>query len=234
MRPSFSMMPCFVVAAGLWLAVTAVATAGTVRGQIRITNKPPRRETAPVEPAVARTNAAQYRDFVVFLESDTVTNFSPPLAPVIIQVRRDATDNSVFSPHILPVLAGTTVAWRNEDTVYHKLFSLSEVATFEFPLCRQGDEPQRWTFTKPGRVDVFCSIYANMSGTVLVLEYPWFTGTDYRNNYLIAKVPAGNYRLKVWHERLPLQTREITVPEDGEVRADFTYTLLHPGPAPGK
>jgi len=224
-------MLCLAAAASLGLA--AAAAAGTVRGQIQITGNPPRTDSAPAETGITRTNQPPLRDFVVFLESETGTNFPPPRTPVTIQVRRDANNNSVFSPHVLPVLVGTTVEWRNEDTVYHKLFSLSEVAMFEFPLSREGDDPHRWTFAKPGRADVFCSIYANMSGTVLVLENPWFTGTDYRNNYLIPKVPAGNYRLKVWHERLPIQTREITVPEQGEVRVDCILNSPNPA-APAK
>ena len=38
-------------------------------------------------------------------------------------------------------------------------------------------------------------------------------------------VPPGTYRLKAWHERLPSQTREITVPETGEVKADFVLGI---------
>ena len=216
------------LAAGLWAG--AVAEAGTVRGQVRIIGSPAPllREGGTVgAPENPRTNYASLRDFVVFIEGDAGTNFPPPYTPVLIQVRRDASQNPVFSPHVLPVLIGTTVEWRNDDSVYHKFFSLSDSATFEFPLVKHGDVPPRWKFDRPGRVDVFCSIYANMNGIVLVLENPWFTGTDYRNNYLIPNVPAGDYRLKVWHERLPAQTCEITVPAKGEVKIDFTVNLAN-------
>lgn len=223
-----AMMRCLVWGASLGAALAA--NAGTVRGQVRVsgTPPPPARAGGMVTPVEnPKTNYANLRDFVVFIEGDGGTNFPPPFSPILIQVRRDAHQNSVFSPHVLPVLVGTTVEWRNDDSVYHKFFSLSDSATFEFPVCKQGDAPPRWTFTRPGRVDVFCSIYANLNGIVLVLENPWFTGTDYRNNYLIPNLPAGTYRLKVWHERLPAQTREITVPAQGEVKIDFTLDLAN-------
>jgi hypothetical protein len=74
-------------------------------------------------------------------------------------------------------------------------------------------------------VDVFCSIHTTMSCVVLVLENPFFAVSDEKGRYVIREVPAGTYRLKAWHERLPPQVREITVPEKGEVRVDFVLGL---------
>ena len=60
---------------------------------------------------------------------------------------------------------------------------------------------------------------------VLVLENPYFASTDVRNRYRIENVPAGTYKLKAWHERLPPQVKEITVPATGEVKVDFTLGI---------
>jgi hypothetical protein len=54
-----------------------------------------------------------------------------------------------------------------------------------------------------------------------VLENPYFCLADDHNHYAISNVPPGTYKLKAWHERIPPQTREITVPEKGEVKVDF-------------
>src|SRR5258708_40355179 len=81
------------------------------------------------------------------------------------------------------------------------------------------------TFDKPGRVDVFCSIHSSMSCVVLVLENPYFATTNDKGVYSITNVPAGVYKLKAWHERLPAQVREITVPESGGGNADFTLRV---------
>jgi hypothetical protein len=58
-----------------------------------------------------------------------------------------------------------------------------------------------------------------------VLENSYFAPVDDRNHYSISNVPPGTYKLKAWHERMPPQTREITVPEMGEVKADFVLGI---------
>ena len=171
-----------------------------------------------------RVNPAELRNFVVYVEGAAGTNFSPPFAPIRVETRprRVNQEGAVFSPHVLPVLLGTTVEWPNNDTIYHNVFSLSDAKSFDLGLYKNGDDAQRVTFDKPGRVDVFCSIHANMNCVILVLENPYFSATDGRNNYLIRDVPAGVYKLKVWHERWPGQVKEITVPETGQIKVDFT------------
>jgi hypothetical protein len=130
----------------------------------------------------------------------------------------------MFMPHVLPVMVGTTVEWPNKDDIYHNVFSYSEARSFDLGLYKDS-AGKAVTFDKPGQVDVFCSIHANMSCVVLVLQNPYFAVTDDRGGYSITNVPAGTYRLKAWHERLPPQTMEITVPESGAVKADLTLGI---------
>jgi len=35
----------------------------------------------------------------------------------------------------------------------------------------------------------------------------------------------GTYKLKAWHERLPADEKEITVPASGEIKVDFTLGI---------
>jgi hypothetical protein len=50
---------------------------------------------------------------------------------------------------------------------------------------------------------------------------------DARGRFSITNVPAGTYKLKAWHERVPGQIREITVPASGEVKADFFLSVTN-------
>jgi hypothetical protein len=66
-----------------------------------------------------------------------------------------------------------------------------------------------------------------MNCVVLVLENPYFASTNDKGAYAITNVPAGIYILKAWGERLPGQIKEIRVPENGEVQADFTLGITN-------
>lgn len=207
-------------AAGLGLGYAA---AGTLVGTV--TARP---KVEPVaEPGGGKYESRRYKfvekidydalkEFVVFIDK-VATNAAPPAKPVQIVTQRDA----VFRPHVLPLLVGTTVEWPNKDDIFHNVFSVSEAKEFDLGLYK-GEEVKKVTFDKPGRVDVFCSIHKKMNCVILVLRNPWFAATDDKGRYRITGVPAGTYQVKAWHEFLPAQTKEITVPAEGEVKVDFT------------
>src|SRR5580698_4314677 len=143
----------------------------------------------------------------------------------VVTVKQVSQKKAMFTPHVLPVLKGTTVEWPNNDDIYHNVFSYSDPCPFDLGLYKSPDVG-KVTFTNAGRVDVFCSIHSSMSCVVLVLENPYFASSNEKGDYVIPNVPAGTYKLKAWHERMPPQVREITVPESGDVKADFTLGII--------
>lgn len=173
---------------------------------------------------VERIDYAQLGDFVVYVESP-VPESGPAAAPGTV-VQRNAT----FEPHVLPVARGTVVEWPNEDSIAHNVFSFAEIHDgpgepgFDLGLYTKEKVP-RVKFEKVGRVDVFCSIHTNMHCVVLVVPSRHFAAADARGRYAIRGLPAGTYRVKAWHERLPAKSLEVTVPAEGEVTADFTLGL---------
>lgn len=173
-----------------------------------------------------RVDYAAMQDFVVYIEGPVATT-NKPAAPLTLQVdtKREVNQkHALFDPHILPVMVGTTVAWPNNDDIFHNVFSYSEAKPFDLDLYKK-PTVKHVTFDKPGRVDVFCSIHSSMSCVVLVLENPFFAKTDGKGAYKISDVPAGTYKLKAWHERLPAKVQQIVVPENGVVKADFTLGI---------
>ena len=111
------------------------------------------------------------RDFVVYLKGPVGTNTAvPPSNHVIVNTTRIKQEGAVFAPHVLPIVAGTTVEWPNNDQIFHNVFSVSDAKNFDLGLYKGNPEDKRITFDKAGRVDVFCSIHANMHCVVLVLD----------------------------------------------------------------
>ena len=217
-----------------WLAATAAAAGGTISGTVRAQGKPGTEGDAGGGKYdsrqfkfVERLNYAEMRDFVVYIEGPVSSKIEPPTHPAQVVTQRVKQQGAVFLPHVLPVLVGTTVEWPNEDDILHNVFSISDAAQFDLGLYKRPytNHVPSWKFDKPGRVDVFCSIHTRMSCIVLVLENPFFTVSTERGSYSIPNVPVGTYKLKAWHERMPSQVREITVPESGELKVDFVLTV---------
>lgn len=163
-----------------------------------------------------------FRDFVVYIDE-----IEAPLAPDQPPARATVTQrDGGFVPHVLPIVVGTVVEWPNADDVFHNVFCMSEVTPFDLGLYKQGDDAKSVVFPKTGRMEVFCSIHTKMSCIVLVLPNSWFARVNAKGRYIIENVPAGTYKLRAWHERLPGKTKEVVVPAEGEVHVDF---VLGPG-----
>ena len=170
---------------------------------------------------VERVNYAELRDFVVYIDQAAPFKFEPTAKPLKV-----AQKDGIFTPHVLPVLVGSVVEWPNNDDIFHNVFSISDPKPFDLDLYN-APEIKRVTFEKTGRVDVFCSIHTRMHCIILVLENPYFAVTDAKGKYTIVNIPPGIYKLKAWHERLPSQVQEITVPEQGETKVDFTLGITN-------
>ena len=215
------------------MLVPVSARAGTITGRVHAEGKP----GAGAEVAcgnydsralkfATRVDYAAMHDFVVYIEGSVGTNTPvAPEKPVRVETKRQVSQkHAMFDPHILPVVVGTTVEWPNGDDIFHNVFSYSDAKQFDLGLYK-APEVKPVVFDKPGRVDVFCSIHSSMSCIVLVVENPFFAVSNDKGLYKIADVPAGTYKLKAWHERLPGQRQEIVVPEKGEVKVDFTLGI---------
>ena len=134
-----------------------------------------------------RVDYSQMRDFVGFIEGIVVANTAPATNLVFVTTSRVAQKGAQFAPHILPVMAGMTVEWPNHDDIFHNVFSISDAKEFDLGLYKDSPLDKRVTFDKPGKVDVYCSIHANMS--CVVLENPYFATTDAAGKFTIKNLP---------------------------------------------
>lgn len=185
------------------------ALAGTVGGQVELTNSR--------DPAVRRHN---YSGVVLWLEPvGRPAPAAPPRRAEMIQ--RD----KVFTPHVVAIPVGGTVAFPNLDPIFHNVFSNFSGQPFDLPLYAPKTS-RSVTFVKPGIVQVFCNIHASMNGVIAVVPTPWYALTPAAGKFAIAGVPPGEYELHIYHERalpenLKFLERRITVPD-----GDFTLPLI--------
>src|SRR5437016_8100293 len=119
-RLNFSMkiFPYYLV-----IVVTAAmfpAHAGTITGTVRAKGKPGADAGAAGGKYdsrqfkfVERVNYDELSDFIVYIEGPVGTNSAPAeKQPQVVETKREIKQKgAIFSPHVLPVMAGTTVEW---------------------------------------------------------------------------------------------------------------------------
>jgi plastocyanin len=123
--------------------------------------------------------------------------------------------NKSFVPRVLAVPVGTKVDFRNEDTIFHNVFSLSKPNEFDTGLYKQGGSYTQ-VFKKAGAVQLLCNIHSTMIGYVYVVDSPYYTQADGGGAFMIRNVPPGEYEIEVWHEASSKEVHQrLTVGADG-------------------
>ena len=206
-----------------------VAPAGTITGTVRAEGKAGADAGAMADGAYAsrkykfveRVDYSAMHDFTVFIEGKVGTNNIASTNVMQVATTKVAQKDAAFSPHVLPIMVGTTVEWPNNDTICHNVFSMSDAKQFDLDLYKGNPPDKRVTFDKLGRVDVFCSIHANMHCVVLVLENPYFSATDENGRYSISNVPPGTYKLKAWIDSKTTLEHPVEVKAGATLHVDF-------------
>jgi plastocyanin len=161
---------------------------------------------ANVEGQIIVKSARDNGNAVVYIDKIPGKRFTPPAAPVVLDQI-----NLTFTPHVLPVLAGTTVAFPNSDEIRHNVFSPGP------PRFDLGTYPQKTTkyrlFDTAGVWTMLCNVHAEMSAYVVVTETPYYAKTDKDGKFVIKDLPPGKYTLKVWHEKAKPTTMSLDVVE---------------------
>jgi plastocyanin len=103
-----------------------------------------------------------------------------------------------YVPHVTAVRAGTQISFPNRDQIRHHVYSFSDAKTFEIPLYK-GTPASPVLFDKPGVVVLGCNIHDWMKAYVYVTETPYFGVTGKDGKVTLKGVPAGDYRVEVWH-----------------------------------
>ena len=199
---------------------------GSIRGRVDVRGAPPDRGPRPNVADLgmhAGHGTTPRGRAVVYLDPAPRAAFDVRDEP---RARMDQR-NETFVPHVLAIVAGTTVDFPNSDPTYHNVFSLSKAKRFDLGRYAAG-RSKSVRFEQPGIVRVFCDIHSHMSAFILVFSHRYFAVTDEDGRYKIDNVPPGSYSVVAWHEALPSETRRIAVPDGGAVDLNFVLAKKQP------
>jgi hemoglobin len=105
-----------------------------------------------------------------------------------------------FEPRVMAVPVGSTVSFPNFDSVFHNVFSLSKVTSFDLGMYKNG-ETREIKFTKPGIVRLGCNLHANMSAFLIVVDAPHYAVVGPDGKFAFKSLAPGKYRVRAWTER---------------------------------
>jgi plastocyanin len=159
-------------------------------------------ENGSVSGTVTATGLSSAANIVVSLHAPGVKT-TPPTAAVQMDQK-----SKTFTPHVLPIVQGTTVKFLNSDPFEHNVFSPE--GKYDLGSWPRGQSKDH-KFDKPGVYTQLCRIHHEMAAYVIVLDTPYFATTDASGAFKIADVPAGAYTLTAWSEKLKEGRQPVTV-----------------------
>jgi hypothetical protein len=131
----------------------------------------------------------------------------------------------LFQPHVVAVLAGSTVDFLNSDNVAHNIFwpsiSGNKKLSHNMGTWPKG-ETRPFKFDTPGVVPLLCNVHPEMSGYIVVVPTPYFAEVEASGDYKIDNLPDGAYTVTSWREGMKAQTKPVTVA--GAATADFSLS----------
>ncbi len=165
---------------------------------------------------VKATGLSTNADAVVYVQQAPGT--FPPATETMDQKQMQ------FQPHVLAVVAGSTVKFLNSDPTPHNVFS-PDHEKYNLGTWPQG-QSKEYVFSKcttfPCVYTQLCRVHPEMEGFVVVLQNKYFAVTDREGKFDIKDVPPGSYTLGVWHPKLKGQPKAVVVEAGKPAVVDFT------------
>jgi Polysaccharide lyase family 4, domain II len=126
-----------------------------------------------------------------------------------------------YIPHVAVFPAGSTVLILNSDGILHNIHTESAVNP-AIDLAQPGFKKQiRVTIEKPEIIKVTCDAHNWMEGWWYVVANPYYAVADASGHFMIRNIPPGTYTLRVWQERLGVQSQRVTIRAGASTTADF-------------
>ncbi|MFI5343086.1 MAG: carboxypeptidase regulatory-like domain-containing protein [Chlamydiales bacterium] len=119
-----------------------------------------------------------------------------------------------FIPRIQAGMIGDLYELKNSDPIIHNtLFHLEndDDIIISVALPPFVNPIKRPIMANEGIIHVKCNAHPFMHANILVFKHPYFATTDENGSFEISNIPPGHYKVKIWHETLPVQESELKI-----------------------
>ena len=146
--------------------------------------------------------------------------FERPKEPVTIDQR-----GCLYMPRVSGAQTGQLIEFVNSDPTLHNVHTEAKNSSgTNFGMAVQGGRRSIHIDAPEVMVQVRCDVHPWMRAYLGVLDHPYFAVTPSDGRFRLGDVPAGDYTLAVWHERLGTRELRVTVRAQQATRAVFAFT----------
>ena len=130
----------------------------------------------------------------------------------------------VYQPHVVGAMAGQKVLARNSDGISHNVHTTPKRNESKNLTQGAGAKPLELAFEREEiGIPFVCDIHPWMRAYLCVVEHPFFAVTGADGSFVIEGLPAGDYTLTAWHEKLDRIRVDFSVGAGGEVSVVFPF-----------
>lgn len=133
----------------------------------------------------------------------------------------------LFSPRVVIIRPRAKVVVGNADTIKHNFHTISRGIFSINKMMSAGTElvVKKGKIRKSGIVKVKCDLHRWMGGAWYVAKSPYTVLTDAEGNFTLENVPAGKYKLTVWHEKLGSSSQKVKLAGGGTASVELKLSL---------
>src|SRR5262249_13240648 len=118
--------------------------------------------------------------------------------------------------------AGSTIDVLNSDGILHNIHTTSNTnpstnqAQPKYkPKIQVKVEKPEWP------IKVQCDVHPWMAAYWVAEEHPYYAVTDANGAFTIADLPAGDYEVEIWQEKLGKKTDKVSIKAKEETKVDW-------------
>ena len=223
------------LATALWAGAASayeagpVANGGSISGTVKFKGTPPARTKLDVNKDTDVCGAGGEKlskDLVV--ASDGGIQYAVVSIPGIAKGKPFADAKPVldqkgceYAPHIVLMKAGGDLDIQNSDGILHNIHTYSEKNPALNRAQPKFKKTMTETFKEPEKVRLACDVHGWMQGWLIVENNPYYVVTDDKGQFKLTDVPAGDYDVTLWHEKLGTATQKVSVKAGADTVANF-------------